>query len=111
MIFNLFKLHSKEDTPNSWIWVEFDTFFMRNDIINYFKKNKINRTARIISTKLNCGFSTVAKHLIRLIHNVKVNLPLPVMEELINLLNPGLKLRTIKSMNYFWMYNDRKKRS
>jgi len=110
MIFDLFKLHSKKDTANSWIWIEIDHSFINRYILDYFNKNSKNEVARIISKKLNCGFSTIFKHLCRIINNKEVKIPLPIIIELINLINPKVKIKAIKSIKYFWTYKDKTKK-
>lgn len=110
MILNLFDLHKKEDNAHSWIWIEINISIIRRILLDYFKKNSRNKIARIISKRLNCGFSTVAKHISRLIHNEKLNLPLPVMGELIELIGPKVRIKAIKSINSFWSVNDKTKK-
>lgn len=110
MIFDLFKLTGRGDTPDSWIWVEVDNKIVLKQFLEHFKKNSRNNLSRIISKELNCGFSTITSHLIRIVKTNKIILPLPILNELIKIINPRLKLLAIKSMKYFWSYSDRTKK-
>ena len=66
MPFDLFKLHSEKDSPRGWIWVYFDCSLLKKHYLRLLKYKSQNIIAREISRILNCGFSTVGKHLIKL---------------------------------------------
>ena len=51
--FDLFKLHSKKDRPDGWIWVYLDTSLLKN-WINYMGMADIQRIyANILNRRLN----------------------------------------------------------
>jgi len=81
--FDLFKLHSGEDGSNGWIWTEIDSNLLRNEYLRLLKYKSQNQIGREIKTKLNCGESTVIKHLIKLKKSRKrIELPLCIISEL-----------------------------
>lgn len=80
---DLFKLHSNEDTPNGWIKVSLKLNIIKSlysDLLQDYTQKEISK---IISTKLNCGESTIGKHLIKINKSKnKVDLPIPLVIEL-----------------------------
>lgn len=99
MMFDLFKLHSKEDTPHSLIWIKFNSSLLKNKYLNLLKTNSQKEIAKKISKKLNTGLITIEKHLIKLKNsNKKVLLPLSLIIELIKLIDIRLKNVIIKSI-------------
>lgn len=104
---DLFKLHSKKDKPHGWIWVGLDANLLRNKYLKLIKNKSRDDIARRISKKLNSGFSTIYKHLTRLKRSKNnIQLPLPVVIELINLINPNLKNKIINSIILFLCKTD-----
>ena len=100
--FDLFKLHSEKDSPRGWVWVYFDYSLLKNAYLNLLKSKPQNIIAKEIGVKLNSGISTVEKHLIELKHsNEKILFPLPVIIELVKIMNIKLKERIIDSFEYF----------
>lgn len=102
MRLDLFKLHSKEDKPKSWIWINFNPKELRKEYFKLLKFKSQNEIGKIINNSLNAGFSTTIKHLIRLKKDDNSELPLPIAIELVKLINkPNLKIKVINSINYF----------
>lgn len=102
MVFDLFELHSERDSPKGWIWVYFDCSLLRKHYLTLLKSKPQNIIAKEISKALDCGFSTVGKHLINLKNSCEKNwLPLPVIIELAKLIDAGLKYKLINSFEYF----------
>lgn len=102
MPFDLFKLHSEKDSPKGWVWVYFDCSLLKKHYLRLLKYKPQNIIAREISRILNCGFSTVGKHLIKLKYsNKKILFPLPVVIELVKITNIKLKGRIINNFEYF----------
>lgn len=103
---NLFNLHSKEDTPNSWIWISLDSHLIKKIYSSLLKNSTQNQIGKKISEKLNAGYSTVVKHLIR-IKKTKKNLqiPLPIIIELNNLSNKDYSIKLLNSIYYLYSIN------
>mgnify|MGYP001559969326 FL=1 len=102
-MFDLFKLHSDKDTPNGWIWTEFNSDRLKDEYFKLLKRDGQDKIALIISKNLKCGFSTIEKHLIRLKYSEKESsLPLPFIIELLKIINKNnLKEHIIKNMHFF----------
>jgi predicted transcriptional regulator len=106
-MFDLFKLHSEKDRPSGWIWVYFDCNLLKKHYKLLLKKNNQNQIAKIISQKLNCGFSTIGKHLIKIKYGKnKIYFPLPVIIELVILVEANIKEEIIKLFQNFRIYTD-----
>ncbi len=107
MVFDLFKLHSKEDTPMGWIWVNFNPSSLKKEYIKILRNKSQNNIGKIISKKLNAGLSTTVKHLIKL-KKAKENIwfPLPIIKELIKIINPKLKKRINNSIEFLMCKHD-----
>lgn len=103
MQLDLFKLHSNKDTPKGWIWVNLESNLLKRGYRNLLKQKSQHKISFEISKNLNAGFSTVEKHLIRLKKSKdKIELPLPLVIELTNLINKSnLKVKIINDMKYF----------
>lgn len=102
MVFDLFELHSERDSPKGWIWVYFDCALLRKHYLKLLKSNPQNIIAKEISKALDCGFSTVGKHLIKLKNPCeKTWLPLPVIIELVKLIDTRLKYEIINRFECF----------
>lgn len=83
---NLFNLHSEKDTPNGWIWVSLKPHLIKKIYSLLLKDFTQDNIGRKISKKLNAGFSTVVKHLIRIKKTTDIlSIPLPILIELTNL--------------------------
>ena len=108
--FDLFALHSKEDRPRGWIWVEFDSKRLKKEFLKLIDKTKQKGIARQISNRLQSSFSTIEKHLIKLKYSSGfIDLPLPVIIELTKILNPSLKGKLIKDFRSFICKNNNTK--
>ena len=53
--FDLFKLHSKGDKPDGWIWVYLDCTLLKKEYIRLLKRKPQNIVAREVSDTLNAG--------------------------------------------------------
>jgi len=85
---DLFNLHSKKDTPNSWIWVHLKPALIKKIYFLLLKDFSQNVIALKISRELNAGVSTIEKHLIRIKKSENLlEIPLPLLIELNNLSN------------------------
>tara|TARA_Y100000034_G_scaffold134670_1_gene203795 strand:- start:1029 stop:2141 length:1113 start_codon:yes stop_codon:yes gene_type:complete len=70
--------------------------------MKFIKNKSQNNIARKISKNLNCGFSTIGKHLIKLKYSKEItDLPLPVIIELVKIINIKLKNRITKTFKEF----------
>jgi len=85
---DLFRLHTKGDKPKGWIWVSLNSSLLREEYMNLLRKQNQKEIALKINKNLNSGLSTIEKHLIRLkIPQEKLELPLPIILNLIKLIN------------------------
>ncbi|MDD9953942.1 MAG: hypothetical protein OXR66_06415 [Candidatus Woesearchaeota archaeon] len=84
--FDLLGLHSETDSPKGWIWARLQAHVLQRKYFEFLRKRTQDSIASSISKRLNCGFSTVQKHLIRLKKSEEVvDLPLPLLLELTNI--------------------------
>jgi len=100
--FDLFKLHSKKDRPNGWIWVQFDPKILKDNYLKLLKRERQSDIAKKINRNLKCGLSTIQKHLIKLKNSEKLTeLPLPIIIETVKIIDIGLKNKILTSFRYF----------
>lgn len=105
--FDLFVLHSEKDRPKGWIWVELKSKKLKKEFLKSIQKTKQKEIAIQINSKLKAGLSTVEKHLIKLKYsNGTIGLPLPIVIELIKIINPRAKKEIIKNFRYFICKNN-----
>lgn len=103
--FDLFKLHSNEDNPRSWIWVKLDSKIIKNIYLELLQEHTQKSVVINIRNKLNCGFNTVEKHLVSLKNSEKtIWIPLPIVIELVSY-KRGLKNIIIASIKNLKNYN------
>lgn len=96
---DLFNLHSKEDKPHGWIWAYFESDLIKEVYFSLLKDSSQNAITKKISKRLNAGFSTIGKHLIKIKKTSKiVNLPLPLVIELNNLTDKKYRQDLLKSI-------------
>ncbi|MEW6062959.1 MAG: hypothetical protein AB1571_01120 [Nanoarchaeota archaeon] len=103
MRLDLLKLHSDEDRPNGWIWVNFNSDLLKKEYIKLLNKTNQKQISLMISKYLKAGCSTIEKHLIRLRNSKnKLWLPIPIVIGLLTIIKkPYLKNRIINYMKYF----------
>ncbi len=88
--FDLFKLDSEtERSPNSWLWCSFNPNSLKIAYKQRLKTETQSHLAKRISLKLNCGKSTIEKHLTNFNRSKdKCTLPIKLLRGLLNELNP-----------------------
>ena len=100
--FDLFKLHSKEDAPKGWIWVYFNPSLLKDSYHKLLKNESQKNISTKIKNNLNCGLSTIQKHLIKLeCSKHKIWLPLPLVKELLDMSNGIIKDNIISGFEFF----------
>lgn len=96
---NLFNLHSKYDSPDSWIWAYLEVNQIKKIYFSLLKSSTQKDIARRINSKLNAGLSTIEKHLIKIKKSYNnLYLPLPLIIELNNLADKDYRQELLKSI-------------
>ncbi|HLD15186.1 MAG TPA: LAGLIDADG family homing endonuclease [Candidatus Nanoarchaeia archaeon] len=102
MRLDLLKLHSKKDSPKGWIWVRFDSKLLKRHYLRLLRNKSLKEITLELCKKLNAGFSTISKHLIRLKHAEKgFEFPLPLLIVLIDYIHPKMKAKVANSFEEF----------
>ena len=92
-VFDLFKLDAKvAKSPNSWLWCTFKSDRLRDEYLKRLEITKQSDISAALYKKLACGKSTLERHLTALKNSDKLcSLPIKVVEELCNYLDPDLR--------------------
>lgn len=104
-MFNLFKLHNREEDKNSssWIWANLDSSFVKKIYKTLLKVTTNNKIALTIKEDTDVGFSTIAQHLIRLKRSKgKLWFPIILIEEILKIWKNSFDISEIeyeKTMN------------
>jgi|TARA_B100001964_G_C14245348_1_gene607136 intein/homing endonuclease len=105
--FNLFDLISIENSPNSWLWCSSNSQILKESYLKALEKESQEKISLKLSKELNCGKSTIGKHLIRLKNSTKESsLPLILIEKICNHLEPKIKNKINKSINILYFTNN-----
>src|SRR3989344_8078727 len=93
--FILFDLDTNQNTsPDSWLWCKLNITTLRQEYRKLLEKENQKEIARLIAQRLQCGRSTIEKHLIVLKRAEKeCSIPITVVNELIQHIGPKLKDR------------------
>jgi hypothetical protein len=103
--FDLFNL-IYECSPDSWIWCKFNSSIIKKGYLNKLKIQNQASIAKSISKKLNCGQGTVEKHLVKLKYvKSEHSIPLSIIKELGDYINPSLKEKVCKSITGLYIPN------